>query len=1485
MLSVYLLFSLPFFQKWIAGKASDFLSEYLRTRVSIERVKIGFLGRLIIDDLHVWDQQNRPMLFVTRTAAQVDVGEYLTNGNVIINSAQLFGADIHAYKQHPDSAYNFQFVIDAFASKDTTEKPLPHIEVHTILVRHTNLSLDNQWRERKTGHFDPNHLAVHGLSMKASLDILTTDTINATLYKLSFEEQSGIKVTEGHGELAHGKNSAWTVSNLRLAMPDSYLQSSRLTYDKGEIGGSLTARLSATDFTPFYQPLRHVDDVFTLELDAQTDQKDMRIAALHLSDDREALNLQAKAHLTGLKDSTLHIDTDIDKLFFSKNLSEVVEPLLASIDSTQQMRNGKFRQPLQLLSKVEGAELNGHISTDKNATIADMHLTSSLGDIDINGTYRKNQLKAHAELAQFQAGQLLSAFQDSASVMLGSISAVIDLDGKLNGQGNAPEGTLKASISELQFKDYTYQNIKADIKRQGTLISSTINANDPSLLLNSEFRINTSNSSPLAIGYADIENVDFHHTHLLSSSKIQKLKTKIGIDFEGNELKNMAGILSIPHIIITDDKGSYTLDNIQLESRPDGDERHVTFTSPYATAQADGIFDPFTLGAYLQQLAHNWLPDIFKASSQKYDATQAKFQATVTDLSPLQHFFDTDIAFDKGALAISANMDSEQRILNAQASTPSLKWGSEELLNIDLRLNDSPLSMHSQVHFDRIMKGDPVAVDFDIRTEDNKLNTKFEWDNHKDIKNRGTIQLRGSLEHNTATGLAATAEVIPTELFINDTLWTVSPAQLYYRNKELYVDNFKLSMAGGNERSLRINGTASANADANIFVDLKNIDLAYIFTLAKVKPISLGGYATGRITGQHVFRQPEAYGAVDVPHFLFNNAHMGALHCALGWGQTPGTLTLDGHVEDPQEASTMDIDGYLHLVKDPVQHMNLDIDFTRANAAFMQRYVGNIMKDFDGRVSGRLNIGGKFREIDLNGDVKVHECGLTIPSLNVRYHAYDETVHLRPTGVYINNIKGHDSEWKPGMTEHSANISGQITYEHFRDMHYNFDIDGTHIMAYNTHEFGDMPFYSTAYGTGHVNINGGPGYVSIDIDATPTRGTTLTYNASSPETITNAGFLSFVDRSKQLQEALEGKEEDAEVKPTSDMNINFNLNLTPEAQLRLLMDPRTDDYISLYGTSHLKCTYYNKGSFKMYGTYYVDRGTYKMTLQDVIHKDFQFRKGGTIIFGGNPFNADLGLQAVYTVPSVSLNDLSARGTFSNSTVRVNCIMNLGGQAGSPRVTFDFDIPNVNEDELRMVRSLISTEEERNMQVIYLLGIGRFYTYDYTGSQAQSSTAMNSLLSSTLSGQLNQMLNNMTGSSNWNIGANLSTGTTGWSDMDVEGMLSGRLLNNRLLINGNFGYRDNPVAASNFIGDFDLQWLLTKNGNLVLKAYSETNDRYFTKSSLTTQGVGIMVKKDFNNLGDLFHFLRKKKTDKEPNKQNGQADSLQTDKKMVKENNE
>ncbi|MDE7389071.1 MAG: translocation/assembly module TamB domain-containing protein, partial [Muribaculaceae bacterium] len=75
-----------------------------------------------------------------------------------------------------------------------------------------------------------------------------------------------------------------------------------------------------------------------------------------------------------------------------------------------------------------------------------------------------------------------------------------------------------------------------------------------------------------------------------------------------------------------------------------------------------------------------------------------------------------------------------------------------------------------------------------------------------------------------------------------------------------------------------------------------------------------------------------------------------------------------------------------------------------------------------------------------------------------------------------------------------------------------------------------------------------------------------------------------------------------------------------------------------------------------------------------------------------------------------------------------------------------------------------------------------------------------------------------------------------------------LLNNRLRLNGNFGYRDQMLNNNQFIGDFDVEYLLNRGGNWSLKAYNHFNDRnLYVKTAMTTQGLGIVFKHDFDKL--------------------------------------
>jgi len=91
-------------------------------------------------------------------------------------------------------------------------------------------------------------------------------------------------------------------------------------------------------------------------------------------------------------------------------------------------------------------------------------------------------------------------------------------------------------------------------------------------------------------------------------------------------------------------------------------------------------------------------------------------------------------------------------------------------------------------------------------------------------------------------------------------------------------------------------------------------------------------------------------------------------------------------------------------------------------------------------------------------------------------------------------------------------------------------------------------------------------------------------------------------------------------------------------------------------------------------------------------------------------------------------------------------------------------------------------------------------------------------------------------------------------------------NNRLVINSNLGYRNDVlnVTNSNFVGDVDLEYKLTKAGKLRAKAYTHSADNYYYStgsSSKTTQGVGLLYREDFNTFSELLHYYFSRKTKK------------------------
>ena len=1418
-LLLIVLMHLPSVQTFLGKEVAEALADKFGTKVEVGKVNLGFFNRIIIDDVMMYDQQGDSLIYASRLSAKID---YMaaTQGKISVSSAQIFGLRANLYRQTAKSPANFQFVLDSLASKDTTHhKPLD-LHIGSLIIRRGAIAYNQRDVAPRSGVFSPQHIRVSELSSHILLNHVTDNSIDLLLKKLSFKDESGFKLQSLHFKLQADRQKA-TLKEFRLLMPRSelVLDDLKATYrfeGKRFIpeslrfkGGIQQSKITFADVASLVPALRHFDDAVFVSSRFSGTAKSISVPSLNLRTGSGSFNLQARGSYSHASSHPAW-NADIANL----NLSP------AGVEFLAENLGSKVKIPKEI-QRLGTIHLTGKAKGYEKVLSAKGNIETDAGNISLQAIKNDDRIKASVDTRGVNLGRILD------NRKLGTVEARIDAHGTMK------HIFAKGNIARFDYGNYDFHNIEIDGDYDMKTLRGTASIADPN--------VNLSVKGDYHLG-SRLYALDAAINHLRP--------TVLGMKMHDP---------------------SYSLDNISISANNKGKEGHLDIEAPFVSLYARGQYDLTTIYGSIMRLVADKLPTIpgiSKHAAKGYN--DFTLQANITSAEVLQRMFGLPLSLSL-PVHINGNISDAEKNVNLYINAPNFSWDGSAFHDANIELNTIGDSLRMEA---RISQGLPYekAPVYRLRAAaaDNNLSTLLYYANQSSkLPITGKIDTRTQFftSDNGATGVHVT--VNPSEIMLGEKKWLLNPADTIYRKNELTVDMLNFSHG---DQHIIINGKATPQATDSIVADLKDVDVAYILNLVNFHSVDFAGKASGKAVVKSIFQTPEAYANLDVKDFVFENGPLGTLHAKAAYDNQEGQINIDATAEDGPEHLTV-INGYVSPKRN---YIDLGIEAHNTSLKFMENFCGSFLNNVEAWCKGKLNVVGDLKNINLVGDVVAHgrmhmkQLGTDYTFNHLRAHAIPDDIQFEGDSIYDSHYNGKHS--------HFALIRGGIHHKHLTRLSYDLDIDANNFLGFDTHEFGDDTFYGTVFATGTVGIHGKSGETIIDIDATPEPHSIFVYNVASPDAISAGSFIHWNDATPYIYrpyspDSDKDKKKDSSSDFSSDMRINFLVNTNPNLTLKLMMDDQTGDYITLNGNGVIRANYYNKGGLDMFGNYVVDHGQYKLTIQNIIKKDFDFQPGGTIAFGGDPYNAPLNLQAKYTVNGVPLSDLSIGRSFSSNNIRVDCLMDITGTPGAPKVDFSMDLPTVNSDAKQMIYSVINSQEEMNQQVLYLLGIGRFYTQtknnqtsEDASQQSQTSLAMQSLLSGTISQQINNVLSSFVNSSNWNFGANISTGNEGFNNAEYEGILSGRLLNNRLLFNGQFGYRDNANATQSFIGDFDLRYLIFPNGNLSIHVYNQTNDRYFTRNSLNTQGVGLIMKKDFFNLRDLLG-IKKKSKDKEKEDKN------------------
>lgn len=1456
-----LALNIPFVQSRAGSFAAGILSDLLKTEVSIGKVDLGMLNQVIISDIEVKDQQKKPLLTVQKLAGKVDFF-LLKKDQIAFNTIQLLHFKANMNQPKEGMPTNFQFIIDALSSKEKSESQT-NVRINSLIIRDGEVTFDKLYQPKRES-LDLNHLHIQDLNAHISLKSILKDSILVRLRQFSFREASGLNLQDMTMTVQGNQKNA-LITQFSVSLPHTVIQTDTLqaSYNLNDpnLLSSLQSKgkmelspLTLSDLSFVVPKLKDFDDPIYANLEVEQEGYNINLSHFGLQTEEKDINLQAFANVHLPADSTqqLNIKADIRQLNVQPSAVNMV------------FNNLHLGTVPAILSRVGAIHFEGNVQTDgKNLGTHGIWKTG-VGNLNTDVSLGSgNSISGHVHTNGLNLGELL------ANSQLGNVIFNLNVDGHL--LKGKPSGKVLGDVSSFWYNSYNVKDIHVDAFVTPDEAKGIVNVGDENL------KMNLDGSASLSQHLYDIEaQLDNLRPSVLGIMKDQDriYSGNIKAALQGTNVDNLIGNLDINRFSVQDSSTVYELDRLKMNavSNEDG-QRRMSLYSDFMTAEIQGKYLYTTLPQSFINVLERYIPSLVGYKKSK-EAPQNHFTFNVklNDATPLKQILNLPIELQEPVSLIGFFNDPQDK-LDIDLIAGSFDYSGSHYEQARVRCQNNDKSFLADVNVNKFNKASVISLGVHAQAQDDKVNTAITWDNNKNEGSfRGQLNAKANFDQVPGLPLHININVQPSDVTLNDTLWNIRPAQIDIQGKQYAINN--LTIENG-DRHLRVNGVVSENPADSLIADLKDINVEYVLDAVNFHAVQFSGYASGRAYASNLLHDMQADTHLFVRDFRFMDGLMGNMNVYGRWDNEPKAIYVNGRIAEfgasttPADSTQVwnswnglgDYIGRTHVeghISPAHNTIDLDVDAQNTSVAFLKGFVGTVFDNISGRATGWCHIGNTLKNVDITAGIKA-EMNARVRSLNTSYSIKADSVsfltnHMMFRGTTITDRDGR-----------KAQARGDVEHYYLHNLKYDFRIHTDNLLCYETHNFTEgTPFYATAYAGGDISIIGQSGVLNINADVTANEGTTFVYDATVPEEVSNTQFITFVDKTPRIAQELvmetpEKEDDKSKEKENSNLYIDMNVDMTPGATVRVLMDRISGDFISASGTGNLKASYYNKGSFKMFGLYNINKGLYRMSMQEVIRKDFNLQDGGVVNFNGDPFSAQLDVKAAYTVNSASLRDLSPTATFAQKTsTRVNCVMNIEGSLLKPSVTFDLDLPTVSEEDKSMVKSLVATDEQMNLQIIYLLGVGRFYGGDYAqNSGNQTNQAMNSILTSTLSGQFNQMLSKAIDSNNWNLGANINPGQNGMNDMEFQTMLQGSLFNNRLLINGNFGYKENAMMNTNFVGDFDVQLMLNKARTISLKAYNETNDRYFTRNTLNTQGLGIQFRHDFEKWSDIITFGKRK----------------------------
>ena len=1451
---IMLLLDIPAVQNFVAHKAAEFATRKIDARVSIDRLNINFPNRINVYGFYVEDYQRDTLLYVDHLRAN------LAGVRGALRFSSAFAERVKLYLvETSEGVMNIKEVVDSFAKKKKDSKF--RLEIADAKVDSLTLKIE------QLEHFNPEYGVDYGNMQLLDLNARVTDLVVAEarvggdIQHLHFHERSGFVVENITGCFGVDEGLV-ELANLNILTAKSDIMLDHFSITGGEWtkytdfvnnvridAAASNSTVSSDDIGYFAPELRRWQTLFT--------DVDLRMEGPVANFKGEVRNLRTQGGASLRADLAIKGLPDYRKTNFGINIRYFAAPP-AELDRLAE-KIAHLQIPKSVVEMLDRADdltlagrFNGRISNFKTKGVVGTAAGDVGFEVAMSPTEQKNTaLDAKVATASVDLGRVLG------NKVLGTTALHVTAKGELGGgeYGFDVDGT----IDRFTMYDCIYDSITATGRVENGNVRTEIKSNGNILDFDLLAVLGLGGEQPSYDVIVDLRKADLVAMNINKRDSVSVVSANIGVAAKGSIPDALDGEVSIADVKYRYNDKEVTSEHISLEMDSNEDAGSFVLTSDFADAVFESRSSYKDILTYLKAMLGRYLPllDEVQASEATVAAVESERRSrqhnfsllsfTTKNFNPVADVISRGLQVADGS-TVQVLLDPVGNLFLMRAHSDYIEREQMLATMLDLNVSNRRDSLVLKLDSEDLYAGTLHFHDLDIHcgVKDNLINlaTTFR-DTVKQTS--GDVGLGLRLKKDAQSNQRSVdIAVKPSYLERRGERWDIAAKEINADSTSVVIDKFTVR----NDRQLLVvDGVASRSREDSLTLKLHDFELSPLLQVAEKIGYNIEGRTNGYASVKSALKRSEINADIDLDSIRVNKIPLAAMKLNTQWDFERNRARY--FVTDRNKCDTL-IRGF--YAPSQVRYY-AKVDMDSLDLALLNPLLKDVMSETRGVAVADLTFTGERRSAELRGGIDVRDMSTKIDYTQVEYHVPTARIDVRNNCFHIDSVKVYDSERNEGT------LSFDLSLNHLSNIAFKVNVQPRKMMVLNTTAQDNDYFYGKVYASGAATIAGDKSGVSMDIVAATDDNSEFYLPLSGKSDVANADFVIFEKADKPdttnylvRKKLMFERRQRNLASASAAMDINMALDVHPNAICQLVIDPTVGDIIKGRGEGalnmHINPT---QNIFEMYGDYTITEGSYLFTLQNIINKKFIIEEGSTINWTGEPVDALLNINAVYKVKA-SLQPLLMGSVSSNTSTRavpVDCIIHLRDRLTKPTVTFDVVVPNADPDVQAVVANALSTPESRSQQFLYLLVANSFI------SEAASDTSANigvSASAATGFELLSNQLSNWLSADDYNIVIRYRPRTDVTSD-EVDFGFSTELINNRLLLEVEGNYLvDRSMAvnqnASNLMGEAYLTWLIDRAGNLRLKGFTHTIDRFDENQGLQETGIGIYYKQSFDNFKDL-----------------------------------